>query len=70
MDRAYEGVETRALVTANGHSPIVPPKKNRTNPWEYDGENYKSCNVVEGLFRRLKEFRKVCTRYDTFMTAS
>ena len=64
MDRAYEGDETRALATKNGHEPIVPPKKNRKEPWEYDKEKYKRRNVVERLFRRLKEFRKVYTRYD------
>ena len=64
MDRAYEGDETRALAIVNGHDPIVPPKKNRKKPWEYDKEKYKRRNVVERLFRRLKEFRKVYTRYD------
>ena len=64
MDRAYESNATRALAASNGHEPIVPPKKNRKNPWEYDKEKYKKRNVVERLFRRLKEFRKVCTRYD------
>ena len=64
MDRAYESDETRALAAANGHDPVVPPKKNRKIPWEYDKEKYKRRNVVERLFRRLKEFRKVCTRYD------
>lgn len=64
MDRAYEGDETRALATANSHEPIVPPKRNRVNPWDYDKSKYKRRNVVERLFRRLKEFRKVCTRYD------
>ena len=64
MDRAYEGDETRELAVANGHAPVVPPKKNRKNPWEYDKEMYKKRNVVERLFRRLKEFRRVYTRYD------
>jgi transposase len=64
MDRAYESDETRALAAANGHEPVVPPKKNRKTPWGYDEEKYKRRNVVERLFRRLKEFRKVCTRYD------
>lgn len=64
MDRAYEGDDTRALALAYGHEPIVPPKKNRKDPWEYDKEKYKRRNIVERLFRRLKEFRKVCTRYD------
>jgi transposase len=64
MDRAYEGDETRNLAIANGHEPVVPPKKNRKNPWKYDKQTYKRRNVVERCFRRLKEFRKVCTRYD------
>ena len=64
MDKAYEGDETRALASENGHQPIVPPKKNRAEPWEYDEETYKRRNVVERLFRRLKSFRRVCTRYD------
>lgn len=64
MDRAYEGDETRELATANGHEPVVPPKRNRKNPWKYDEELYKERNIVERLFRRLKEFRKINTRYD------
>jgi transposase len=64
MDRAYEGDETRALAASAGHEPIVPPLKSRRNPWEYNKEKYKKRNVVERLFRRIKEFRRVCTRYD------
>jgi len=64
MDRAHEGDETRELVIENGHEPIVPPKKNRIDPWEYDEEKYKRRNVVERFFCRIKEFRKICTRYD------
>lgn len=64
MDRAYEGDETRALAQKNGHEPVVPPKKNREEPWEYDKEKYKRRNVVERFFRRIKSFRRVYTRYD------
>jgi transposase len=64
MDRAYEGDETRQAAENNGHKAVVPPKKNRVNPWEYDHELYKRRNVVERFFRRIKEFRKVFTRYD------
>ena len=38
MDRAYEGDETRELVESLGHVPVVPPKSNRLEPWEYDRE--------------------------------
>jgi transposase len=64
MDRAYEGDETRTLAIRLGYTPVVPPKRNRLEPWEYDRELYKRRNEVERLFRRLKGFRRLATRYD------
>jgi len=64
MDRAYEGDETRALAVSLGFTPVVPPKSNRKEPWSYDKELYKMRNQVERLFRRIKRFRRVFTRYD------
>jgi len=64
MDRAYEGDRTRAKVVGKGFVPVVPPKKNRKEPWEYDKERYKQRNEIERYFLRLKRFRKIFTRYD------
>jgi transposase len=64
MDRAYEGDETRRLVMEMGLEPVVPPKINRLNPWEYDKILYKKRNEVERLFRRLKRFRRVFSRFE------
>ena len=64
MDRAYEGDETRQLVLDLGLEPVVPPKSNRLNAWEYDRELYKKRNEVERLFRRLKAFRRVFSRFE------
>ena len=64
MDRAYEGDETRALAAELGYVPVVPPKSNRKNPWDYDKQLYKQRNQVERLFRRIKRFRRIFTRYD------
>lgn len=64
MDRAYEGSQTRALAAALGFIPVVPPSRKRLEPWEYDKELYRRRNEVERLFRRLKGFRRVFTRYD------
>ena len=64
MDRAYEDDKTRSLAEKNGFVPVVPPKKNCKEPWEYDKELYKRRNEVERFFLRLKRFRKVFTRYD------
>ena len=64
MDRAYEGEETRQCVRDLGATPVVPPKSNRTAPWPYDREKYKKRNEVERLFRRLKGFRRIFSRFD------
>lgn len=64
MDKAYEGDETRQLALEFGYDPIVPPKSNRITPWEYDKEMYKRRNEVERLFRRLKGFRRIFSRFE------
>ena len=64
MDRAYEDDETRQLALDRGFTPVVPPKSNRVAPWEYDKELYKRRNEVERLFRRLKGFRRVFSRFE------
>ncbi len=64
MDRAYEGNETRQLALALGFTPVVPPLKSRIDPWEYDREIYKKRNEIERLFRRLKGFRRIFSRFD------
>jgi transposase len=63
-DRAYEDDKTRALAVEKGLTPVVPPKKSRLEPWDYDKELYKRRNEVERLFRRIKGFRRVFTRYE------
>ena len=65
MDKAYEDKATRELAEKQGFIPVVPPKSNRKEPWEYDKEVYKQRNEVERFFLRLKKrFRRVFTRYD------
>jgi transposase len=64
MDRAYAGDETRQLAINLGYTPIVPPKENRLSPWEYDRVLYKRRNEIERLFRRLKGFRRIFSRFE------
>ena len=47
-----------------GYNPVVPPKKNRIDPWEYDRILCKRRNEVERFFRSIKRFRRAFTRYD------
>ncbi|MDZ4103389.1 MAG: IS5 family transposase [Hydrogenophaga sp.] len=64
MDRAYEGNETRQLALDLGFVPVVPPVKTRIEPWEYDREMYKRRNEVERLYRRLKGYRRIFSRFE------
>jgi transposase len=64
MDRAYEGNETRQLVLELGMVPVVPPKSNRIDPWRYDRTLYKKRNEIERLFRRLKGYRRIFSRFE------
>ena len=64
MDRAYEGDETRQLALDLGFIPVVPPLSTRIQPWEYNREMYKRRNEIERLFRRLKGFRRIFSRFE------
>ena len=64
MDRAYEGNETRQLVLDLGMIPVVPPKSNRVDPWRYDRALYRKRNEIERLFRRLKGYRRIFSRFE------
>ena len=64
MDRAYEGNETRQLALDLGFTPVVPPIKTRRHPWSFDKTLYRRRNEIERLFRRLKGFRRIFSRFD------
>ena len=64
MDRAYEGNETRQLVLDLSMIPVVPLKSTRLHPWDYDHAIYKKRNEIERLFRRLKGFRRIFSRFE------
>ena len=64
MDRAYEGNETRQLALELGFIPVVPPLSTRVEPWRYSKAWYKRRNEIERLFRRLKGFRRIFSRFD------
>ena len=64
MDRAHQDDDTWFVAQMLKFEPVVPPKSNRKDPWEYDKELYKMRNKVERLFRLLQGFRRVFCRYD------
>ena len=64
MDRAHEGDPTRPPAESFGLTPVAPPKRNRTPPWDCDREAHKGRNMVERVFNRMKHHRKAATRHD------
>ena len=64
MDRAYEDKYTWYIAQMLKFKPVVPPKSNRKDPWEYDKELYKLRNEIERLFRLIQGFRRVFCRFD------
>jgi len=64
MDSANESDENRQLVLDLGMTPVVPPKANRVIKWDYDRTLYKRRNEVERLFRRLKGYRRIFSRFE------
>ena len=43
---------------------VIPPNSNQKDPWEYDRELYRTRNPIEQAFNKLKQWRRLATRYD------
>lgn len=63
-DTAYDGDETRALVRQLKAKACIKPHSNRTGKKRYDKERYKHRNGIERFFGRIKQYRRVATRYE------
>ena len=63
-DRAYGAKKIRLFLAEQGAQYTIPPTKNLLHPWKYDRQTYKRRNVIERCFCRLKDFRRIATRYD------
>jgi transposase len=63
-DKGYDSDEfVRAIETA-GATAVIPPRENRIEQREYDKDLYKARNLVERFWSRMKQFRRVATRYE------
>jgi transposase len=63
-DRGYTGRPTRDYLRRRGISPVIPQLKTEQVPRLMDWDLYRERNVVERLVGRLKEHRRIATRYD------
>ena len=63
-DRGYDADWIRAFVTERGAWANIPPKRNRKDPICFSPYLYRDRNLVERFFNKVKQCRRVATRYD------
>ena len=63
-DRGYDADAIRQEIAAAGVEAVIPARSNRRNPVPHKREKYRWRNLVERLFNKLKNWRRVATRYD------
>jgi len=63
-DKAYDSAELRGRLHKRGSKPVIPNKSNRKQPFSFNARLYKLRWRIESAFNRLKDFRRIATRYD------
>jgi transposase len=63
-DKGFDGDAQREACLERDVVPVIPNKSNRVEPWPFDPTAYRERNKVERLFAKLKQFRRVATRYE------
>lgn len=72
-DRAYSSIAFRQALEERGIVPCIPPHPKHRIQQSYDAKLYRQRHKIENLFARLKDWRRIHTRYDrcahTFLSA-
>jgi transposase len=63
-DKAYDSAELRQELDERGTKPVIPNRCNRKQPFSFSKRLYKLRWRIESAFNRLKDFRRIATRYD------
>ena len=63
-DKAYDADAFLTRIAAQGAAAVIPPLAHRTEQRSYDRHLYKDRNLVERFFNRIKQFRRIATRYE------
>ena len=66
-DKGYDADHLCDRIAKTGSEVVIPPKRNRTFKRAYDADLYKERNIIERFFNKLKQFRRVATRYDKLL---
>lgn len=68
-DKGYDSAAFRDWLRKRGTTPVIPPRKSRKHQYRYDKALYRQRNVIERMFGRLKDFRRIATRFDRNITS-
>ena len=63
-DKAYDSNELRDELDQRGTKPVIPNRTNRNRPFPFSKRLYKLRWRIESAFNRLKDYRRIATRYD------
>lgn len=63
-DKGYDADAFVAAVSARGAAAVIPPRKNRQSPREYDRHSYKERHLIEGFFGKIKHYRRIFSRFE------
>jgi transposase len=63
-DKGYDSDAFVEVIEERGAEAVIPPKSNRLKPREYDRHTYKERNVCERFWSKVKQYRRVATRYE------
>ena len=66
-DKGYDADHLREAIRDSGAEAVIPPRSNRKAPCDYDKALYRERNLAERFFNKLKQFRRVATRYDKLL---
>jgi putative transposase len=66
-DKGYDADHLVDRIVQTGTKAVIPPKRNRKSQRPYDVDLYKERNIIERFFSKLKQFRRVATRYDKLL---
>ena len=63
-DKGYDSKALRDWLAERGTTAVIPPRKNRKVQYHYDKTVYRQRNIIERMFCRLKDWRRIATRFD------
>ena len=63
-DKGYDADSLRRALRDAGATPVIPGRSNRKRSIRYDKQRYRGRHLIENAFCRLKDFRRIATRYD------